>query len=270
MTTMTTLPRNLLRLSLTTLLFLSVHAETVQLASCPEEPDVVGKFYNNGETCVRDRIALTREVKPVECPHDYTYTSGWCRKRYKRKLKPTCPKDYQMFLGAKGECHSPCPPNYSKSYGQCTLRRASLSPKYMTCNATSPEGHEQHRNGAYCCSHELGNCPKPECKVGTGVPGKFYYADGVCTRQAESLPRVTLPKLKSRLGQPIDPNTHRPKQPPCPEGMTPIRQGCQEPCPAGFATLKGRCELRSCTFDTKTDVVVKCPEATYKLPQAIL
>ena len=269
---MTTLQRNLLRISLTALLFFSssnnnnsllVHAETVQLATCPEEPDVVGTFYNNGETCVRDRVALTRTIQPVDCPHDYTYQSGWCRKRYKRKLKPSCPKDYQMFLGAKGECHSACPPNYSKSYGQCTLRRASLSPKYMQCNATDADGLEQHRNGAYCCAQ--GKCPKPECKVGTGVPGKFYYADGICSRQAESLPRVTMPRLQSRLGQPQNGQQRQ-----CPKGLAPIRQGCQEPCPAGFVTLKGRCELRACTFDTQKDVVVQCPEATYKLPQAIL
>ena len=267
---MMSLQRQVIRVSLTALLFLTVtNAESVQLASCPDEPDVTGHFYNNGETCVRDRVALDRIVKKADCPTDYLYQSGWCRKRFHRKIKPACPKDYQLFLGAKGECHSPCPPNYTRSYGQCTLRRASLSPKFMTCPGTDIDGNVQDRYGAYCCSQELGNCPKPECKVGTGVPGHFYYADGICQRQASSVPRVTMPKLQSRLGQPQSLSPEQQKRV-CPVGKIPVRNVCQEPCPDGYQTFKGKCELRSCKFDTKTDMVVQCPEGTYKLPQAIL
>lgn len=243
-----------------------VNAETVQLASCPQEPDVIGKFYNNGETCVRDRVALSRDIQTVNCPDDFKFQAGWCRKRLHRKVKPKCPKDWQMFLGTKGECHSPCPTNYSKSYGQCTLRRASLSPKFMTCPALDADGNEQHRYGAYCCSQELGHCPRPECKVGSGVPGKFYYEDGKCIRQAESIPRVTMPKLAPRLDS--SSKTHGPAV--CPAGKIPFRNVCQEACPPGFNTLKGKCELRSCIFDTKKDLVLQCPEGSYSIPQAIL
>jgi hypothetical protein len=34
--------------------------------------------------------------------------------------------------------------------------------------------------------------------------------------------------------------------------------------------LKGKCELRSCTFNPQTDDAVKCPEGTYKVPQAMI
>ncbi|CAB9520089.1 expressed unknown protein [Seminavis robusta] len=249
-------------------------AATVQLASCPSEPEVVGEYYNNGELCVRERIVLQREIETADCPEEYKYLNGWCRRRFHRKIKPTCFQkgdgNWQLFLGTKGECHSTCPKNYASSYGQCELRRMTLAPKYMTCPPTDRDGNPQHRYGAYCCSHELGNCPKPECKVGEGVPGKFYYNadEQTCERQAQAIARVTMPRITSRLG--TEAAARKKGKGVCPKGKIPVRNACQDPCPDKFKTLKGKCELRSCKFDTQKDVIVRCPEGTYKLPRAVI
>jgi len=293
-----------------------VKAESVQLASCPKEGDdtsggVIGKFYNNGEVCVRDRIVLERQVEKADCPSEYNYVNGWCRRRFHRKLKPTCAskpalflddadtdndngtpvskknkknnnsKKWQLFLGAKGECHSPCPKNYAASYGKCILQRQTLSQKYMTCPMIdNGDGVlETHRNGPYCCSHELGNCPRPVCKVGDHVPGKFYYdvETNTCTRQAEAIKRGVLPRLPITQQADIAKNGLRNKgntspnknSGVCPKGLVPVRgNSCQEPCPEGFVTMKGKCDLKACTFHTQTDLIVRCPEGIYALPRA--
>jgi hypothetical protein len=248
------------------------NAESVQLASCPEEPDVIGKYYNNGEVCVRDMIVVDREMVQVACPPEYTYQTGWCRRRFHRKVKPSCGEggDWQLFLGSKGECHSPCPKNYAGSYGQCVLRRDTLAPKYMACPAVDDEGNIQHRYGAYCCSQERGNCPQPECKIGDDVPGKFYYnaATQTCERQAVALARSSMPLMYSRLGSEAAERYNG--KPLCPVDKILVRNGCQDPCPDGYSTLKGKCELRPCTFDTRNDIILKCPEGTYKLPHSVI
>mmetsp|Transcript_3324 Transcript_3324/g.6048 ORF Transcript_3324/g.6048 Transcript_3324/m.6048 type:complete len:265 (-) Transcript_3324:410-1204(-) len=260
--------RQVLFVALTALLFFTtaIHAETVKLADCPTEPEVVGKFYNDGRNCVRDRQVMERIIEPGQCPPGYSYSRGYCRKRLHRKVKPKCPDGYDYYGGRKNECHSPCPVGYSKSYGECILRRLSLPPRYMTCPETDEFGNVQHRYKSYCCSHELNNCPKLECNV-ENAPGKFYYHDGVCRRQSQSIARVTTPQIKvPRVGN----YTSGPLPRRCPEGKIPVRSLCQEPCPEGFQTLKGKCELRACTFDTRTDDAVRCPEGVYKVPQAIV
>ena len=148
------------------------------------------------------------------------------------------------------------------------MKRATLPPKFMTCDEYDAEGRHQERVGAMCCSHELGNCPKTECKV-EQAPGKFYYQDGVCQRQAQSLTRKTTPQKKIRLG---DPSQGVPGQRArrCPEGMMPIRNACQEPCPEGYRATKGACQLFSCTFDSNVDTEVRCPEGVYQLPQSMI
>ncbi|KAG7354316.1 hypothetical protein IV203_003672 [Nitzschia inconspicua] len=263
--------REPLFVSLAALLFfhsniLFVHGETVILAACPKEPEVVGKFYNDGKQCVRDRSVITRTVEDVMCPSGYAYKANYCRKRFHTKVKPECPTGFQYYGGKRGECHSPCPPGYSRNYGECVLTRQTLTSNYMTCEERDAEGHIQHRYGAFCCSHELGNCPKAECNV-EQAPGKFYYENGLCQRQAQSLPRKTSPQLKLRLGQDAPPG-QRPRK--CPEGLVAVRNVCQEPCPEGFRPNKGSCQLFSCTFDTRVDKEVRCPEGIYKVANSMV
>ncbi len=229
-------------------------ADTVLLASCPQEPEVLGTFVNNGYHCVREQIVLSREIIDAECPPEYDYRNGYCRKRLSKNLKPTCPlkegstnqTNYQRY-GDK--CHKYCPKEYRQKYNECILPRLVLTTKYMTC----PEGY--HRYEAYCCIPG-DNCPLITCNVGDNVPGKFFYQEetGICERQAESIPRKT---------------TSRPPNTPCPEGTTQIWGNCQEPCPIGFRPAKGRCDLLPCTFSPMTDRFVTCPEGTYTVAQAI-
>jgi hypothetical protein len=149
------------------------------------------------------------------------------------------------------------------------MKRTTLPPRFMTCDEFDAEGRVQQRVGAMCCSHELGNCPKTECKV-EQAPGKFYYQDdGRCQRQAQSLTRKTSPQNKIRLGDPNQsPPGVRPRR--CPEKMMPIRNVCQEPCPEGYRASAGACQLFECTFDAKVDTEVRCPEGIYKLSQSMV
>jgi hypothetical protein len=267
------LSRKILFMSLTALLFffhgetLFVRGDTVMLAKCPKEPEVVGEFYNDGKRCVRDRSVITRTVENAICPSGYYYKSNFCRKRLHTKVKPDCPSGYQFYGGKRGECHSPCPPGYSGDYGECVLKRTTLPASFMICDETDAEGHIQHRYAAFCCSHELGNCPQTECLV-EQAPGKFYYQDGTCQRQAQSISRVTTPQLNLRLGEDALPSGQQPRR--CPDGLVPVRNICQEPCPEGYAPNKGSCQLYSCTFDTKVDTEVRCPEGIYKVPQSLV
>lgn len=268
-------------ISLTAILFfhsnsscspLFVLGDTVTLATCPKEPEVEGTFYNDGKRCVRDRQVITRTVEPATCPPGYHYKTGYCRKRFHAKVKPQCPSSGHQFFGGKrgGECHSPCPPEYTKTYGECVLKRQTLTPNYMTCDEKDADGHVQHRYGAFCCSHELGNCPKTECNV-EQAPGKFYYEEGLCQRQAQSLPRKTSPQLKLRTtgkDAAAPPGQQRFRK--CPEGLMAVRNTCQEPCPDGYRPNKGSCQLFSCTFDTRVDKEVRCPEGIYKVSNSMV
>jgi hypothetical protein len=270
---MSFLPRKVLIAWLYVLLFffhgetLYVHGDTVMLATCPKEPEVVGDFYNDGSRCVRDRRVITRTIEDAVCPSGYNYKANYCRKRFHAKVRPDCPIGYQFYGGKRAECHSPCPPEYSNNYGECVLKRTTLPSTFMTCNETDAEGHVQHRYGAFCCSHQLGNCPKTECIVGQ-APGKFYYQDGLCQRQAQSIPRKTTPQLKLRLGEDAPPPDQQPRR--CPDGLIAVRNICQEPCPQGYLPNKGSCQLYSCTFNTKLDTEVRCPEGVYKVPQSLV
>ena len=234
-----------------------VDAETVLLAQCPKEPDVVGTFYNNGSKCVRDRQVLEREVIDATCPGeegDYKYKNGYCRphKKFggrKRTVKPSCPEGYQRF---GKQCQSTCPKPFQAKYGQCILPKATLATKYMTC----PDPQRQHRYEAYCCSPEEGNCPKIECNVGNQVPGRFYYntEEGRCERQPQTLARVATTKVRMQE---------------CPEGLVQVWGGCQRPCPDGYKSMKGKCDLRTCSFDATTDTQVRCPEGVYTITSAL-
>jgi hypothetical protein len=266
------LPRKTFLVSLTALLMfhgekLYVYGETVMLARCPKEPDVVGEFYNDGKRCVRDRRVITRSIEDAACTSGYKYNASYCRKRFHTKVRPDCPNGYQFYGGKRGECHSPCPPGYSSNYGECVLKRTTLPPSFMTCDETNADGNVPHRYGAFCCSHELGNCPQTECLV-EQAPGKFYYQDGLCQRQAQSLPRKTTPQLIVRLGEDDPPTGQQARR--CPDRLVAVRNICQEPCPEGYLPSKGSCQLYSCTFDTQLDSEVRCPEGVYKVSQSLV
>lgn len=263
-------------------------AETVLLAACPQEPDVEGIFRNNGQYCVRDRLVLSREVIDATCPEDYHFQgNNKCRKNKSkssnskekgntrgaaaaasRSVNPTCPPNYQRYAN---KCHKRCPTKeYRTTYSDCILPRQTLGPKYMTCPSTirairtttsddtteHPQQEQYHRYDAYCCIPGV-NCPQLQCNVGPQVPGKFFYntQDGTCERQVATLQR---------------PVTARKTNEECVPPLVQVWGVCQEPCPYGYQPLKGKCELRPCTFDPKNDEFVECPEATYKVSQSIL
>ena len=240
--------------------------ETSVLAKCPEEPAVEGYYYNNGRYCVRDKETWTRQVEKPTCPDDYELKAGWCRRRFHKKVAPSCPTAAWQLYKKTGQpqCQSPCPPHTNAMNGVCIKPRHTLGSYYMTC----PQDTEHaHRVGAYCCSMKLGNCPRTECNIGTPenpVPGRFYYhaESGLCERQVETLARATMPKL---------PLVHNPKKRACPKGKVPVRSNvCQDPCPKGYRASRGKCVLQYCAFDTTKDKIVECPEGTYPLPQAPL
>lgn len=260
--------------------------ETQVLAKCPSEPDVVGYYYNNGRVCVRDKQTWNRTLTEPVCPPRYELsTAGWCRRRLHKKVKPTCPtNEHQLYRGNPSKktpptCQSPCPPN-TKAYNTlCVQPRQTLSPLYMTC--PQDDRQHDHRAGAYCCSMTLGNCPRPQCNIGSSssnnndsdnqdkddaIVGRFYYdpQTGLCERQVQTLPRTMVPKM---------PSVHDPKQRICPQGTVPVRSNtCQAPCPVGYRASKGKCILPYCAFDTNNrDLkMVSCPEGSYALPQAPL
>jgi hypothetical protein len=226
---------------------LLVNADTVYLADCPQEPEVVGTYYNNGRKCVRDREVLSREVIAATCSDGYEYRKDRCRKRFHAAATPSCPEGYQRYTD---ECHKTCPTRKHKpSKGRCSLPRNTLPTKYMKCE----EG--QHRYQAYCCTMGV-DCPKVECIVGADVPGRFTLEeDGVCRRSPQSIARVT--SLKPRFE-------------PCPSYKVQVWGVCQDPCPSGFQTSKGRCEIRGCEYDPHSDDFVRCPEGGYPIAKAMV
>mmetsp|Transcript_121184 Transcript_121184/g.181012 ORF Transcript_121184/g.181012 Transcript_121184/m.181012 type:complete len:272 (+) Transcript_121184:80-895(+) len=234
------------------------NAETVHLADCPQEPDVVGVYYNNGQKCIRDRVVLSRNVVEATCPDSsYTYRNDRCRKRFHPSAKPQCPEGYQRY---NNECHENCPTRKHKaSKGRCTLPKSSLPTKYMTCPKDDDNHHglEQHRYQAYCCTMGV-DCPKIECLVGDDVPGRFTLdeSDGICRRLPQTLARIT---------------SMKPRFEPCPDPLIQVWGVCQDPCPAGFQTTKGKCEIRSCEYDPRNDGdVVTCPEGVYTVAKAMV
>ena len=266
------------------------HAETVVLAQCPQEPDVVGHYYNNGQACVRNRVVLTRDMVPVECPEGYSLKQGWCRRQTatqtqtqtqkhasKRpsKVRPTCPLDVDDYQRSGDVCYKRCPSSaYRQTATECILPRHVLSTSYMTC--AEKEEESQHRFKAYCCTPGV-NCPQVQCRVGATVPGTFFYTEqGTCERQASTLARTksrsTTHHLRIKKGtQTNEDGTIITTQQLCEEeGFIHVWGKCQEPCPQGYQPLKGKCELSPCSFDPAVDTVVECPEATYQLSQAMV
>eukprot|EP00934_Nitzschia_sp_Nitz4_P004568 Nitzschia sp. Nitz4//scaffold314_size20990//7142//7879//NITZ4_008629-RA/size20990-processed-gene-0.40-mRNA-1//-1//CDS//3329547464//4558//frame0 len=223
-------------------------SKTLQLATCPQEPDVVGVFYNNGKKCVRDRTVVAREVINATCPEEFEYKAGMCRKRLHKSVRPSCPEDYQRF---NAQCQSKCKYPYTSRYGECVLSKSTLNARFMIC----PES--QHHFGAYCCTPGV-DCPQLECNMGTAIPGKWYFNETSrsCDRAAKSVVR---------------PVTTRKRGEECQAGMVSVWGGCQEPCPGGYKTSKGRCEMHACSFDTRNSgAVVRCPEGTYAVPKSMV
>ena len=140
----------------------SAAAETTDvLAACPQEPDVIGYYYNNGRYCVRDKQTWNRTATTPTCPAKYELQGAWCRRRFHHKQKPICQKDYQLFRRSSGsssnnndhpECQSPCPANTKAYNGLCVQPRQTLSPSFMTCPTDS---EHSHRVGAHCCSKRV-------------------------------------------------------------------------------------------------------------------
>lgn len=229
-----------LLLALTCLRF--CHADTKHLASCPQDDNEEGEFINNGKECVRESIIREREVVDAECPIDYEFNSGKCRKHlHPTTKKPKCPDGFQR-QGDK--CYRKCPSlSWRQKYKECVLPRKTLAPKYMTC----PAG--QHRYNAYCCQPGQ-DCPAIKCELGSNVPGEFFYSDGICKRTGHAI------KMQS---------TKRP----CQDGQIQVWGVCQDPCPEHYRPTKDKCELFSCKFDATTDKVVECPEGSYLAGRSI-
>lgn len=247
-----------------------VMADTVQLANCPEAPDVVGEYYNNGKKCIRARQESTRDVIDATCKPDWELVTNqsraFCRTssddvKFNRKdSKPICPTDYQRY---GGECHSKCQRGFNSRKGKCIQLADKLPNHFMTC----PDG--KHKFGAFCCEHD--QCTdlinefkdKPiapnslmECSI-DNIPGTFYYSpeSKKCERQMTTLPRVW-----ERLP---------PDQKNCNDDQVKVWGGCQPSCPKDWQVKKGMCQLRSCSISLNNDKrIVLCPEGKYQMQAA--
>ena len=236
--------------------------ESLPLAECPTE-HVIGKYYNDGKQCVRDRDVFDRDISLVECPEGFNLDGKTCRKRTKVQ-RPFCAENYQRYGQT---CHSNCPEGYNSKFGKCILPKDTFKSSYMKC----PQG--QHQVGARCCyaeecpdtqeSRTRSSTPFLECNL-ENVPGKFYYTEGPkggkCVRQADYIPRSYESVLVSDLSSTFA----------CPDGQVFLRTPspiCQEPCPPFYKAKKGKCELRKCTLPVnQMDGIVMCPEGSYHVP----
>lgn len=222
-----------------------VAGDLITLAKCPQEPEVIGKYYNNGSNCVRDRHELDRDTATPSCPSGFELRTGKCRQSGQSSQTPQCPSGFKL---SGKTCQSRCPAGYQKKpNGKCIQPKNTLSTQYMTC----PDG--QHRVEQQCCLP--GACPNNlvECQV-ENAPGKFYYKRGRCERQQEALARDFTTVKKNNK---------------CPEGKVLIRGGyCQDPCPDPYKARKGKCELRRCLLFPGRNSAM-CPEGSYNIPSAI-
>ncbi|KAL3928044.1 MAG: hypothetical protein SGBAC_012817 [Bacillariaceae sp.] len=254
-------------------------ADTVQLAECPKEPNVVGVYINNGKNCVRERNELARETVNATCKTGWELIvkveerKAFCRttdsnsnsKFQAKDTFPQCPVDYQRY----GKfCQSPCPRGYNSKKGKCIQLKDSMPQHSMTC----PE--PLHRIGAFCCEHDqCGDlmqerhenrmkkmqqkqsgsmsqviAPPPpasldlkECNL-PDVPGRFYYnpVTGRCDRSRISEPRVWT-KLPRDSKQRFIGN--------CQDDIeTKVLGGCQPKCPPHYKSQKGMCHLPPCSI----------------------
>ncbi|CAJ1960005.1 unnamed protein product [Cylindrotheca closterium] len=167
--------------------FTTVQADTVQLAECPKEPNVVGVYINNGSNCVRERNEMAREIVDATCKTGWelittpTQSQSYCQPSLNANANtndndsdtnddkssnnnnnsnkdpasvPTCPVDYQRY---GTQCHSPCPRGYNSKRGKCIQLKDSMPQHSMTCpndNNNSNNNKNLHRIGAYCCESD--------------------------------------------------------------------------------------------------------------------
>ena len=217
---------------------------TVRLASCPQGVDGEDKdnsYSNNGVECIRERQVIPREILKAECQEGYELRAGKCHKHLHPSHRATCPTGYAR---QGDQCYKNCPsPTWRQKFSECLLPRTTLPTKFMTC----PEG--QHRYEAYCC-HPGEDCPDIKCQL-SGVPGDFFYVNGICQRPGHAMLRETS------------------IQKPCPEHQNLVWGVCQDPCPESYRPTKGRCELFPCSFDPMTEKAVQCPEGVYLAERAI-
>lgn len=221
-------------------------------ARCPEEPHVVGTYYNDGKKCVRDSKTLDRSVVDAVCPDGYTFKTGLCRKEGWPAKEQECPSGWARYLR---QCYAPCPDGY-KAYkkngkGTCVLPRDKLNSDYMTCDDPS-----EQKLGAKCTK-------MVKCDIPT-VPGNFHYWTGMhtCVRQKHIIPMRKVPASSQNE---------------CPGSMVlvPKSKTCQEPCPEGYITRIGSCKLPRCKLPTdligsSSSSAIICPEGSYQMPWTIM
>lgn len=273
----------------------TANAATVQLAECPESPNVIGIYINNGKKCVRERQQLERDIVNATCPTGYELQAR--RKTYCKQLpqstsdtsttttttttttkmpNPICPIDYQRYGSS---CHSPCPQGYNDKRGLCIQLRDVLPQHSMTCPT------QLHRVGPYCCepdqcmdlhkeqeqlrldSHIGGssstntavtksNKSWVECRI-EEIPGTFYHNPDTsrCERTMTSLPRVWMKLPRDNRNQVMGG---------CNSEQDKVLGGCQDKCPDGYKAKKGMCQLKPCSIPTDASIVL-CPEGRYQI-----
>ena len=259
-------------------------ADTVELAQCPKEPNVVGVYINNGKNCVRERTEVSREIVNASCKSGWELVTqelkAYCRvvdnsKYNQQDSVPVCPIDYQRY---GSQCHAPCPRGYNAKRGKCIQLKDTMPQHSMTCS--SPD---KHRIGAFCC--ETDQCgdlkqqeykeriqkmqlkhrtspsepsmtkmaPPPtsstmmECNL-PDVPGRFYYnaLTGNCDRSRISEPRVWTKLPRDKKGQYLGT---------CSPDETKVLGGCQPKCPKYYKSQKGMCHLPPCSIPFGTGIL---------------
>jgi hypothetical protein len=249
-------------------------ADTVELATCPQEPDVVGIYYNNGKKCIRDRQEFSRDIIEATCKSgDLQFSRGkaFCEAQNGTKFnakdtRPICPTDYRRY---NDQCHKLCPAGFTSKKGKCIRLADKLPPHYMKCS------HDKHKFDAFCCegdqcsdllSEEKKINPSSlmECSL-SNIPGKFYYSPTTkkCERQMSTQPRKWTRLPTNNRG-----NRYR-LSGSCQEGETQIMGGCQLKCPESWSVRKAMCQLRPCSIPlTSNNKIVLCPEGKYQMQSA--
>eukprot|EP00546_Thalassionema_frauenfeldii_P020849 CAMPEP_0178903528 /NCGR_PEP_ID=MMETSP0786-20121207/5202_1 /TAXON_ID=186022 /ORGANISM="Thalassionema frauenfeldii, Strain CCMP 1798" /LENGTH=238 /DNA_ID=CAMNT_0020574899 /DNA_START=122 /DNA_END=838 /DNA_ORIENTATION=+ len=230
------------------------------MAQCPQEPDVVGVYRNDGKKCVREKRVMSRERTDAVCPNGTEYNQGRCRRPKDSERKeplspsekqPRCPSGYEWGYYLKNQnkrraCLTKCLDGYQAKYNKCILPEDKLPDTYMTC---PNEG--DHRVDAYCSAFNI------QCQIDT-APGTFRYReDRICER-----PKTVL----SRTYEFIRKNAKSCPNPDHEIIYTPTSRICQERCPEHYITKKGRCILPKCLVpvDDVNEFIVKCPEGFYR------
>mmetsp|Transcript_41335 Transcript_41335/g.99579 ORF Transcript_41335/g.99579 Transcript_41335/m.99579 type:complete len:341 (+) Transcript_41335:264-1286(+) len=264
-----------------------VKADTVQLAECPKEPNVIGVYINNGKNCVRERNEVARDVVNATCKNGWELVSAanerraFCRDssntaknnnkadaQNKEDSIPKCPVNYQRY---GKQCHSACPRGYNSKRAKCIQLKDSMPQHSMTCPTPPTTNKLLHRIGAFCCEpdqcsdlmqqkHEKRIQKMQQKQAGSmsAIPPPLPEAELKECNLPEVPGRFYYNTLtgrcdRSRVSEPrvwtkLPRDSKNRPTGVCHEDETKILGGCQPKCPLYYKSQKGMCHLPPCSI----------------------